>query len=118
MAFLRKMESSCETGSKSALYGYPPVANQWAAIEDCSIAAIRSLPTHISTYDISGWELKPEGTWPQPGWIIAHPKPGDSGHCGVIDYDGLGLGAGTSGTVNKNYEEFSDGTSRYRAFAP
>jgi len=92
---------------------YPPLANEWAGIEDTSIWP--GDPTFIE-----GWPILPVGARPQPGWIIAHPDPAwnQSGHVAITDYDGEGIGAGTSGTVNKRYEEFWDGTSRLRRYAP
>jgi hypothetical protein len=91
-------------------HDYPPTANQWAGVESAS---------HIYfTTAISGWPLLGSNTFPQPGWIIAHPDASDAGHCAIIDYDGGGIGSGMTGTVNKNYEEFYDGTSRYRSFTP
>ena len=36
----------------------------------------------------------------------------------IIDYDGGGITSGGSGTVNKNYMDFYDGTSRYRQYSP
>ncbi|MCX6936557.1 MAG: hypothetical protein NTU80_01460 [Verrucomicrobia bacterium] len=90
---------------------YPPLANEWAGFEDTSIWP--GDPTFIE-----GWPIMPPDTRPQPGWIIAHPKSGDSGHCAITDYDGEGIGAGTSGTVNKKYDDFWDGTSRLRRYAP
>jgi hypothetical protein len=94
---------------------YPPLANEWAGIEDTSI--LPGDPTYIN-----GWPILPSSTYPQPGWIIAHPQPGDAGHCAITDYDGEGIGAGISGTVNKRYnlspETFWDGTSRSRKYTP
>jgi hypothetical protein len=89
---------------------YPPLANEWAGIEDTSIWP--GDPTHIE-----GWPLLPPLTAPQPGWIIAHPDLQDAGHCGIMDYDGEGIGAGsTSGGVTKKFLEFWDGTSRLRSY--
>jgi hypothetical protein len=88
---------------------YPPLANEWAGLEDTSIWP--GDPTFIE-----GWPILASDTRPQPGWIIGHPKPGDAGHCAITDYDGEGIGAGTSGTVNKRYEPFWDGTSRLRRY--
>jgi hypothetical protein len=90
---------------------WPPLANEWAGIEDTS--GWPGDPTRIE-----GWPIMPPEAKPQPGWIIAHPKPGDAGHCAITDYDGEGIGAGTSGTVNKNFHLFWDGTSRLRRYAP
>ncbi len=93
------------------LNAYPPRANQWAGIET-------TILTTIGTTYIAAWELLTAGTYPQPGFIIAHPQYEGTGHCAIIDYDGGGIGAGTSGTVNKNYPFFYDGTSRFRFYTP
>jgi hypothetical protein len=93
-------------------HSYPPLANQWAGVESTS-----HIPFNFSTA-ISGWPILSAGTYPQPGFIIAHPVPSDAGHCAIIDYDGGGIGAGVSGTVNKNYPDFYDGTSRMRTYQP
>lgn len=91
-------------------FEYPPLANEWAGIEDTNIWP--GNPTFIER-----WLLLPMATPPQPGWIIAHPRPADAGHCGIIDYDGEGIGAGSeSGVVTKNYYQFWDGTSHLRKY--
>ncbi|MDP0497433.1 MAG: hypothetical protein Q7Q73_14625 [Verrucomicrobiota bacterium JB024] len=90
---------------------YPPLANEWAGIEDTGESS------EDSTY-IECWPLLSTATFLQPGWIIAHPNPGDAGHAAITDYDGDGIGSGVSGTVNKKYSRFGDGTSRLRAFEP
>ena len=74
---------------------YPPSANDWAG------------------GTVVGWDVVPENDYPQPGYIIAHPNPSGSGHCGIVDYDGEGIAAGTS-TVNRRYSGWADGTSVYR----
>jgi hypothetical protein len=91
-------------------HSYPPVANQWAGTLTTSFTSFSN--------EIPGWLLKPAAAYPEPGFIIAHPSttPTGEGHCAIIDYDGGGIGAGTSGTVNKNYPYFWDGTSRYRTY--
>jgi hypothetical protein len=89
-------------------YEYPPLANEWAGIEDTN--SLPGVPTWISHWHLSYVEK------PQPGWIIAHPQPGDAGHCAITDYDGEGIGSGISGTVNKNYDEFWDGTTGQRQY--
>jgi len=89
-------------------FEYPPLANEWAGIEETGAP----IPTYIQRWPIVLAEM------PQPGRIVAHPQPGDAGHCAITDYDGEGIGAGISGTVNKNYEEFWDGTSRMRYYDP
>ena len=51
--------------------------------------------------------------------IVAHPNAESSGHAGITDYDGMGIGAGsTLGTVNKQYDRFYDGTSGFRRYEP
>jgi len=58
---------------------YPPLANQWADVP----------PTAIQ-----GWQLLPVNGFPQPGYVVAHPVAGGTGHCGIVDYDGLAIAAG------------------------
>lgn len=107
------------------LRSYLPIANQWGGIEDCYPA--NPFPNdHIPTTNIFRWGLLARSTNPQPGYIVADSHPGDAGHCGIIDYDGGGIGAGTSGTVNKNWDFYGDAQSgepleehsRLRAFTP
>jgi hypothetical protein len=98
-------------------YEWPPLANEWAGIEHTSFYPPGDEVEGFTIY-IPGWPILEPNTRPQPGWIIAHPKLGDAGHCAITDYDGEGIGAGTSGTVNKNFDLFWDGTSRFRRYAP
>ena len=94
---------------------YPPVANQWAGIQDCDWTT----STFESTID--HWNLFFQEDQPRmkPGMIIAHPEPDDAGHCAIVDYDGEAIAAGSnSGTVNKLYPNFFDGTSSYREYEP
>ncbi len=91
---------------------YPPLANQWAGIKSTS-----HIPFNFSTV-IAGWPLLSGDSFPQPGYVIAHPDASDAGHCAIIDYDGGGIGAGVSGTVNKQYPDFYDGTSGMRTYRP
>jgi hypothetical protein len=81
---------------------FPPVANQWAGIES----------TPEGGTSISGWALLPQSAVPQPGYVVAHPNPSGSGHVGVLDYDGRGIGAGEF-TVNRAYP-FLDDIARLR----
>lgn len=101
------------------LSGYPPLANQWAGVENCTPTGIMGLRLGNFSNRIDHWPLLETNTPPQPGFLVAHPAPGDSGHTGIVDYDGYGIGAGSgSGTVNKNFDEFLDGTSLYRVYQP
>jgi hypothetical protein len=95
---------------------YPPLANQWAGIQNCRPFPLNPIDISGPTYDIDHWSAASLVN-PQPGFIIAHPIPDDAGHCGIIDYDGGGIGAGSSYpfTINKKYE-FYDGTSRWRQY--
>lgn len=90
---------------------YPPTANQWAGTEYTH----SPIPWDL-TY-ISHWVLE-DSAYPQPGFVIAHPSSFGSGHVGVVDYDGIGIGAGYSGTVNKQFNKFYDGTSGFRRYEP
>lgn len=69
---------------------YPPVANHWAYGEN--IAPWISISTE-----------------PEPGFVVAHPNPYGLGHCGIVDYDGWGICAGTE-KVHRQYVEFLDGS--------
>lgn len=92
---------------------FPPSANQWAGTED----------THHDIEgeqtDIESWILLPSSSfYPQPGFIIAHPAEKGSGHVGIVDYDGEGIGAGVYYGVSKMYEKFYDGKSGFRKYVP
>ena len=91
---------------------YPPLANEWAGTEDTH-PFIPGFQT-----DIDHWTLLIT-SYPQPGFIVGHPNASGSGHVGIVDYDGHGIGAGSvSGTVNKKYGLFLDGTSGFRKYEP
>ena len=77
---------------------YPPVANEWAT----------------GAANILGWEHIGTYSWPEPGFIVGHPDPLYSGHVGIVDYDGEGIGAGRH-IVTRQYD-FLDGTSGYNRF--
>ena len=66
---------------------YPPVANEWAD-EDFSIGA---------------WVVVPNGDFPQPGFVFSDPSEDDSGHMGILDFDGAGISAGVD-NVNRGYK--------------
>ena len=79
------------TGSLSSTPIYPPLAYDWWDI----------------TKTILHWERIPDDEFPQPGYVVAGPDesadPEDDkryGHCGILDYDGAWLQAGTL-TVSK-----------------
>jgi len=61
------------------------------------------------------WPLLPVPLYPQPGLIVAHPAATGSGHCGIVDYDGVGIAAGVN-DVNKLYLYWFDGTSGWRTY--
>jgi hypothetical protein len=88
-----------------ALKEFPPLANEWGGIEDTEI--IIDDPTYIPN-----WRILPAETKPQPGFIIAYPTL-PTGHVGVVDYDGTGIAAGSSGTVNKNHPFLGSRMRRY-----
>ncbi len=76
---------------------YPPTANQWAGIDPITIPK---------------WTLLPANTPPQPGFVVADPDSVGSGHCGILDYDGVGIGAGVTYHVSKYYPFFPDSSQR------
>jgi hypothetical protein len=104
-----------------AQYGFPAYSTSENSVIRCNIfVAHRATAAGAVVPKINGFfnEYPPLATYPQPGWIIAHPNPGDAGPCAITDYDGEGVGAGSdSGKVNKNYD-FWDGTSRLRKYNP
>ena len=93
---------------------YPPTANQWANTQVESDGTKKAIPN---------WTLLGVSDKPQPGWIVAFPRAGTSGHVGILDYDGVGIGAGTS-IVSKRFEFYDttdpdkDGATRHRKYAP
>ena len=78
---------------------YPPVANEWAK----------------GNVRIAGWQYLGSTPWPEPGYIVGHPASIGSGHVGIVDYDGEGIGAGKK-IVHRKYEEFRDGTSGFNKY--
>ena len=99
-----------------AINGYfapfdPPTANQWAGAQDTHLLILGTQT------DIEQWTLVSSPAYPQPGFIVAHPNDQGPGHVGITDYDGEGIGAGTSGTVNKNFD-FLGGDSNWRQYEP
>jgi hypothetical protein len=85
---------------------YPPSANQWAGTQSTTRVG--------SSTVIPNWSLLPASSPPQPGWIVAHPAGGGSGHVGIVHYDGKAVAAGRY-TVNKAYN-FLDGRSLFRNY--
>ena len=90
---------------------YPPTANQWAGTEDTN-----DLLPGTQT-GIDHWILE-NTLHPQPGFIVAHPASDGSGHVGIVDYDGVGISAGSVGIVHRKYKFYSDGTSGLRRYVP
>ena len=78
---------------------YQPMANDWAS----------------PGVAIDGWAHRGVGAYPVPGFVVAHPNPSGLGHCGIVDYDGEGIGAGTF-RVTTDYDGFLDGTCGYREY--
>jgi hypothetical protein len=94
-------------------FEYPPIANQWSGVSDSKWW------TPVFDSDIDDWNLwqNIELFTMKPGMIIATPNQGGIGHCAIVDYDGEGIGAGSSGTVNKNYPFFiEEGGPRFRSY--
>ena len=91
----------CQTGlpipSNSTWSGrnYPPTANDWA-----------------NGTGLGDWVHLAAGDVIEPGQVVGHPNPAGSGHCGIVDYDGWGIAAGTD-EVNRRYFSFLDGTSGF-----
>ncbi len=83
--------------SGNPLKPHPPSANQWAG---------------IIQPNIPNWTLLPATTTPQPGFVVADPNSLGSGHCGILDYDGWGIGAGEYYHVSKLYPFFPGSAQR------
>ncbi|MEI6607897.1 MAG: hypothetical protein WCP35_21555, partial [Verrucomicrobiota bacterium] len=88
---------------------YPPTANQWAGTENDGKI-------------IPNWTLLDTTELPQPGFIVAFPRIGTSGHVGILDYDGVGIGAGGE-KVSKRFDFYEttaskDGLTRHRKYSP
>jgi len=71
---------------------YPPSANQWGNADE----------------RIEGWLFCTN--YPEPGWVASEPDNSGSflsprsGHVGIVDFDGYGISAGSSGNVNRKFE--------------
>lgn len=89
-----------------------PLANQWAGTTDTD----PNTSGHQTS--LQGWS-EPITDTPkaQPGWVIAYPRSPGSGHLGILDYDGRGIGAGNE-DVNKDFDYYGsagkDGPTRHR----
>ena len=78
---------------------FPPTANEWAN----------------GNVEIVGWRYLGRLIWPEPGFMVGHPATVGSGHVGVTDFDGEGIGAGEF-MVHRRYEQFLDGTSGFNQY--
>ena len=74
------------------LNDYPPIANDWANPDQ----SIRDWG--ITTAD------------PEPGLVAADYAPELTGHCGIIDFDGRGISAGTR-NVNRKFKTWLSGSA-------
>lgn len=77
---------------------YPPSANEWA-----NGAPIRGW-THLGGQDFV-----------QPGFVVGHPSPEGSGHCGITDFDGEAISARET-RVDRSYPFWHDTTSGYNKY--
>ncbi len=77
---------------------YPPLANDWSG-----------------NVDITNWERITEDIYIQPGFVVGHPAFSGPGHCGILDFDGVGIAAGEF-IVNRRYKKWLDGTSGFRRY--
>ena len=73
---------------------YPPLANEWAT----------------SSFAISKWSVA-TGI-PLPGYTWALFRSGESGHCGIVDYDGRIISAGGT-NVNRNETRINNTRRKY-----
>jgi hypothetical protein len=72
---------------KGSLNQFFPVANQWAGSDSDG-------ENHIPNWTLLG------EVYPQPGFVVARVNTAGPGHCGIVDYDGSWIGAG-SDDVNR-----------------
>ena len=72
---------------------YPPIANDWA-----------------NGGNLGDWDHLSSASCLEPGLVIGHPNQNDSGHCGIVDFDGWPIAAGEH-VVNRKFSAFLDGTS-------
>ena len=77
---------------------YPPVANDWA-----------------NGTGIDEWTFLGRDIFVQPGYVIGHPAITGSGHCGILDFDGIAIAAGEH-NVNRRYKLWLDGTSGFHKY--
>ena len=82
--------------NKTWIYGnvYPPVANDWA-----------------NGTGLGDW-IHLGNVYPEPGFVAGWYNPKDSGHCGIVDYDGWTISAREKG-ISRNAEKMLDGTVKY-----
>ena len=73
---------------------YPPAANDWANGDA-----------------IQHWQHLGRDCFIQPGYVMGHPA-GRHGHCGVVDFDGVGISAG-SRMVRRTVTPWDDGTTGF-----
>lgn len=77
------------------LKSYPPLANDWDS----------------EFVQIEHWTRLQEGTFPQPGFVAAiHGEP--IGHCGILDFDGIGISAQGDRVTRKSYKILTNGHYR------
>lgn len=77
---------------------YPPLANEWAA-----------------GVGVWPWKRLQNHEYVQPGFVVGHPNPYGSGHCGIVDFDGWAISAGRD-NVNRRFGEWFDTTSGYNRY--
>lgn len=85
----------------------PPVANQWAGIADTDHTTVGIQK------ELLGWSDPDLTGDPEPGYIIADPNPGGTGHVGIIDYDGQGISASSGNFVTRNMNTTNEFAYRY-----
>ena len=77
---------------------YAPVANAWA-----------------NGTGIEGWLYLGLNIYLQPGYVAGHPASEGSGHCGIVDFDGWVIAAGTC-QVNRRFKQWHDGTTGFHVY--
>jgi hypothetical protein len=83
-------------------FGSPPSANNWAGIRETGDPA--------TPRAIAGWILT--GDDPCPGYVVGRGNETSApGHCGIVDYDGRWISAGSPVNRKASFEKYQSMTS-------
>ena len=77
------------------LHSFPPLANDWQS----------------DSVSLERWARVPATAYPQPGFVAATSGQ-PHGHCGILDFDGLGLSAQNYHVTRRSERLLTNGTYR------